>query len=81
MGKITEQGDTEGGVRFYDFLFKSVQIPTCYCFFIAGPTSGPDSVGARALKLTLTCERKRETGVGVEMEREAGERGGKRHWS
>ena len=58
MGGITEQGDTEGTVRFHDFLFKSVQI--------LGPTSGSDSAGVRELKLTLTCERKREVGVGVE---------------
>ena len=66
MGGITEQGDTEGAVSFHDFPFKSVQTLTCYRFFSAGPTSGPDSAGARALKLTLTCERKREAGVGVE---------------
>ena len=73
MGGITKQGDTKGAVCFHDSLFKSVQILSCYCFFLAGPTSGPDSAGARALKLTLTCERKREAGVGVEGEvREGG---------
>ena len=64
MGGTTEQGDAEGAVRFHDFLFNSVQILTCYCFFSAGPTSGPDSAGARALKLALTRERRREVGGG-----------------
>ena len=68
MGWISGKGDKKRPVCFHDFLFKSVQILTCYCFFSAGPTSGPDSVGARALKLTLTCERKREAGVGVRGE-------------
>ena len=64
MSGITEQGDAEGEVCFHDFLFDSVQILTCYCFFSAGPTSGPDSAGVRALKLTLTHERRREAGEG-----------------
>ena len=51
---------------FRDFLFKSAQVLTCYCFFSAGPTFGPDSVDARALKLGLTCEREKEAGVGME---------------
>ena len=81
MGRITEQGDTEGAVCFYDFCFKSVQILTCYGFFSAGPTSGPDNVGTHALKLTLTCERKREVGVGAEGEGKVREYGAQQHWS
>ena len=81
MGGIAEQGDTEGAVRFHDFLFKSVQILTCYGFFSASPSSGPDNVGAHALKSTLTCERKREAGVGVEEEGKVRERGRQQHWS
>ena len=49
MSEITEQGDAEGAVCFRDFLFNSVQILTCYWFFSAGPTSGPDSAGDGAL--------------------------------
>ena len=62
MSGITEQDDIEGAVRFHDFLFKSAQILilTCYCFFSAGPTAGPDGAGAGALKLTLIYERRRE---------------------
>ena len=62
MGRIAEQGDTEGAVRFHDFLFKSGQILilTCYCFFSAGPTTGPHGASASTLKLTLIYERRRE---------------------
>ena len=70
MDGIKEQGDTEVSIRFHDFLFKPVQILICYCFFLAGPTSGSDSAGARALKYTSTCEKKREARVGMEGEGE-----------
>ena len=61
-------------MRFHDFLFKSVQILTltCYCFFSAGPTTGPDGAGARALKLILIYIRGGEKQRG-EMEGEGEE--------
>ena len=65
MRGILEQGDTWGAVCFH---FKSVQILTYYCIFSASPTIDPDSRGVHALKLTLTCERKRRGSVGVGVE-------------
>ena len=64
MGGITEQGDTEGLVCFRDFLFKSVQILTCYFFFSAGPTFGPDSACIRAFDINtyVRGKEKREWG-------------------
>ena len=56
------------------FLFKYVQFLTCYCFFSAGPTAGPDGAGASALKLTLIYEgEEKQGGVVVEGEGEVGE--------
>ena len=72
MGGVVGQGDTKGAVRFHNFLFGSVQVLTCYCFFSAGPTAGPDGAGASALKLTLIYERKREAEGGDERGRGRG---------
>ena len=47
-----------GQFVFVIFFSNSVQILTCDRFFSAGPA------GARALKSTLTCERRREAGDG-----------------
>ena len=66
MAGISGKGDNGRPVHFHNFLFDSFQILTYYCFFSTGPTSGPDSASAGELKLTLTCERKREAGVGLE---------------
>ena len=85
MGGVTEQGDTQRAVCFHDFLFKSVQILTCYGFFSASPSSGPDNVGAHALKSTLTCERRREAeggGNGKDYGRGSGRvRGARGYWA
>ena len=56
-------------------FFQTVQILilTCYCFFSAGPTAGPDGAGASALKLALIYERRREAKGGMEGEGEVGE--------
>ena len=60
MGGILGKGDNERPVIFHNFLFNSVQILTCYCFFSA---IRPRRCGRPRIEIdTLIHERRREAG-------------------